>query len=185
MKRSELEAMGLSPENIDAIMAQNGKDIQAEKQKLEAYKTRAESADELQKRLDEIESEKLTEVEKQTKKLEEAQNRIAELERAQMLAQTRQTIATKFRVTPEQASQIIKDDGSMDYDILATIISDKETSASEATKKQIALGSSSASATPGVGAINTETEAEKLAISFGKSSASASTKAQSVVDSYL
>ena len=49
------------------------------------------------------------------------------------------TAAEKFKITAEQAGQVVKDDGSLDFDLLGQIISEKETTAvSEYEKKKLA-----------------------------------------------
>lgn len=160
MKRADLEAMGLSKEQIDTIMAENGKDIQAEKAKTESLKAKADSADALQKQLDDIAAQNMSEVEKANKALELANSRIAELEKSQALSTRRTSIAEKWKLTAEQASQILKDDGTFDDDLLGQIISEKEVAAATAKEKEIANGSTNPGG--GKGATDTRTDAEKL-----------------------
>lgn len=104
------------------------------------YKEKAETADSLQKQLDDINAQNMTEVEKATKALETANNRIAELEKAQAISNLKADVISKFRVTAEQAAKIVKDDGSMDMDVLGQIISEKETAAATAKEQEIAKG---------------------------------------------
>lgn len=162
MKREDLIAMGLSEENADKIMADYGSSVQRAKAKVDEYKTKADKAEELQKQLDDIEQGKLTEVEQANKNLEKANARIAELEKAQAIATQRANAASKFNVTAEQAAQIVKDDGSFDYDVLGKIISEKETAAAQAKEQEIANNSTN----PGGGMAGKENEnkttAEKL-----------------------
>lgn len=184
MKREDLIAMGLSEENADKIMADYGSSVQKAKAKADEYKTKADKAEELQKQLDDIEQGKLTEVEQANKNLEKANARIAELEKAQAIANQRASAASKFNVTAEQAEQIVKDDGSFDYDVLGKIISEKETAAAQAKEQEIAKGSTN----PGGGTAGGDkgkTEAEKTAESIGKTLAGTNQAAKSVVDSYL
>ena len=166
MKREDLIAMGLSEENADKIMADYGSSVQKAKAKFDEYKTKADKAEELQKQLDDIEQGKLTEVEQANKNLEKANARIAELEKAQAIAAQRVNAASKFNVTAEQAAQIVKDDGSFDYDVLGKIISEKETAAAQAKEQEIANGSTN----PGGGTAggnkagaDNKTNAEKIA----------------------
>ena len=166
MKREDLIAMGLSEENADKIMADYGSSVQKAKAKVDEYKTKADKAEELQKQLDDIEQGKLTEVEQANKNLEKANARIAELEKAQAIAAQRVNAASKFNVTAEQAAQIVKDDGSFDYDVLGKIISEKETAAAQAKEQEIANGSTN----PGGGTAggnkagaDNKTNAEKIA----------------------
>lgn len=169
MKREDLIAMGLSEENADKIMADYGSSVQKVKAKVDEYKTKADKAEELQKQLDDIEQGKLTEVEQANKNLEKANARIAELEKAQAIAAQRVNAASKFNVTAEQAAQIVKDDGSFDYDVLGKIISEKETAAAQAKEQEIANGSTN----PGGGTAggnkagaDNKTNAEKIAESI-------------------
>lgn len=186
MKREDLIAMGLSEENADKIMADYGSSVQKAKAKVDEYKTKADKAEELQKQLDDIEQGKLTEVEQANKNLEKANARIAELEKAQAIAAQRVNAASKFNVTAEQAAQIVKDDGSFDYDVLGKIISEKETAAAQAKEQEIANGSTNpGGGTAGGNKDNEKTEAEKAAESIGKTLAGTNQTAKSVVDSYL
>lgn len=186
MKREDLIAMGLSEENADKIMADYGSSVQRAKAKVDEYKTKADKAEELQRQLDDIEQGKLTEVEQANKNLEKANARIAELEKAQAIAAQRANAASKFNVTAEQAAQIVKDDGSFDYDVLGKIISEKETAAAQAKEQEIANGSTNpGGGTAGGNKDNEKTEAEKAAESIGKTLAGTNQTAKSVVDSYL
>jgi hypothetical protein len=169
MKREDLIAMGLSEENADKIMADYGSSVQKAKARVDEYKTKADKAEELQKQLDDIEQGKLTEVEQANKNLEKANARIAELEKAQAISTQRANAASKFNVTAEQAAQIVKDDGSFDYDVLGKIISEKETAAAQAKEQEIANGSTN----PGGGTAggnkdgaDNKTNAEKIAESL-------------------
>ena len=186
MKREDLIAMGLSEENADKIMADYGSSVQKAKAMVDEYKTKADKAEELQKQLDDIEQGKLTEVEQANKNLEKANARIAELEKAQAIATQRANAASKFNVTAEQAAQIVKDDGSFDYDVLGKIISEKETAAAQAKEQEIAKGSTNpGGGTAGGDKDNEKTEAEKAAESIGKTLSGTNQTAKSVVDSYL
>lgn len=125
-------------EQITNLLNQNNSEVAKEKNKASQYKADADKAKELQAELDKINEQNLTDAEKANKELEKANNRIAELEKAQTIANQRTSVAEKFKVTAEQAKQIIKDDGSLDYDVLGQIISDKETAAATAKEQEIA-----------------------------------------------
>ena len=45
---------------------------------------------------------------------------------------------TNFRITAEQAKTVVKDDGSLDYESLGKIMSEKETAAAQAKEQEIA-----------------------------------------------
>lgn len=184
MKREDLVAMGISEENVEKIMADYGNSIQKANSQVNDLKEKADKADELQKKLDELEQGSLTEVEQANKNLEKANARIAELEKAQAIATQRANAASKFNVTAEQATQIVKDDGSFDYDVLGKIISEKETAAAQAKEQEIANGSTN----PGGGTTGGNKDNEKTAdvenaekITFGSNSATAEEKNHYVI----
>ena len=124
-------------EQITGLLNQSKAEVEKEKNKVAQYKEKADKADELQTKINEMEAGNLSEIEKAQKALEVANNKIAELERKNALAEQRTTAMNKFKVTAEQASQIIKDDGSFDYDVLGQIISDKEIAAAKAKETEI------------------------------------------------
>lgn len=138
MKREELIAMGISEEDADKIMADYGSAVQRANAKAEQYKAKAEKADELQTQIDDLNSQNLSDIEKANKELEKANQRIAELEKNDEIKTQRSLAMEKFKVTAEQAKQIVKDDGSLDYDILGQIISDKESASATAKEQEIA-----------------------------------------------
>lgn len=108
------------------------------KEELDNLKESATSAEELQRKIEEIEQSKLTETEKIAKELEKANQRVADLEKSAAIQNQRASAVEKFKVTAEQARQIIKDDGSFDQDVLGQIIADKESAAALAKEQEIA-----------------------------------------------
>lgn len=116
-------------EQITNLLNQNNSEVAREKGKADKYKADAQKADELQKQLDDLNSQNLSDIEKANKALEQANNRIAELEKTDAIRSQRSNAMEKFKITAEQAGQVIKDDGSFDYDALGQIISDKEKNA--------------------------------------------------------
>lgn len=185
MKREDV--LKLFPEATDEqitnLLNQSNKEVLNEKNKIAQYKEQAEKAAELKEKLDKLESDGLTEVEKANKALETANARIAELEKAQTLATQRSTAAVKFKVTAEQAAQIVKDDGSFDYDVLGQIISDKETAAAKAKEEEIANNSPNPNGSNGGG--ETQTEFEKIAKGIGSRWSDANKTAESVLKDYM
>ena len=99
MKREELIAMGISEENVEKIIADYGSAVQREQAKAAELKAKADSADELQKKLDEMEAGNLTELEKANKALETANQQIADMLK-------RETADTLDKVLFELSSQM-------------------------------------------------------------------------------
>ena len=187
--KQNLIAIGVAEptdEQVSNYLNQVNGETKKEKDRADGYKAKADTADDLQKQLDELQAGNLTELEKANKALDTANKKIAELEKAQAIATQRANAASKFNVTAEQAAQIVKEDGSFDYDVLGKIISEKETAAAQAKEQEIAKGSTNpGGGTAGGNKDNDKTEAEKAAESIGKTLAGTNQAAKSVVDSYL
>ena len=173
-------------EQITNLLNQNNSEVAKEKNKANQYKDKANSADELQKRLEELEAGQLTEVEKANKALEAANEQIAKLKKDNEIRDQREAAMTNFKITADQAKSVVKDDGSLDYESLGKIISEKETASAKAKEEEIANNSTNpggGSATGGNG--DDKTEAEKVAENIGKSLAGVNESAKSIVESYM
>ena len=173
-------------EQITNLLNQNNSEVAKEKNKANQYMDKAHSADELQKRIDELEAGQLTEVEKANKALEAANEQIAKLKKDNAIRDQREAAMTNFKITADQAKSVVKDDGSLDYESLGKIISEKETASAKAKEEEIANNSTNpggGSATGGNG--DDKTEAEKVAENIGKSLAGVNESAKSIVESYM
>lgn len=123
-------------EQITDLLNSINAETKKEKDRADGYKAKADEADALQAQLDEINSKNLTEAEKASKALEQANKRIAELEKTDLIRSQRSKAMEQFKINAEQAGNVIKDDGSFDYEILGQIISDKEKNAVAEFEKQ-------------------------------------------------
>lgn len=130
-------------EQITQLINQSNGEVAKEKVKAEKIKSElddlkasAANAEELQKKIEEIEQSKMTETEKIAKELEKSNARVAELERAAAIQNQRAEAAANFKITAEQAKTVVKDDGTIDYAILGQIIEEKQTSAVSEYEKQ-------------------------------------------------
>ena len=183
--KNNLVAFGIeepSEEQITNYLNQVNSETKKEKDRADKFKEKADRADDLQKQLDEIDQQNMSEKEKAEKALETANNRIAELEKAQTVASRKSDVIDKFKVTAEQANQIVKEDGSLDMDVLGQIISDKETAAAEAKEKEIADKSGNPGGGSGSGSGDDKSTAEQIATKlYGKSD----DKSQSVLSHYI
>ena len=168
MKREELIAMGISEENADKIMADYGSGIQKANAKADQYKSKADKADALQAELDKINEQNMSETERANKELEKANARIAELERTDAIRTQRALAIDKFKITAEQAKEVVKDDGSLDYEKLGQIISEKETASANAKEQEIAnnAGNPGGGNGGGAGDGTEKSNAEKLVTKF-------------------
>lgn len=150
-------------EQISDLLNSINAETKKEKDRADSYKAKADKADELQTQLDDLNSQNLSDIEKANKALETANGRIAELEKAQAIAKQRNSVAEKFKVTSEQANQIVKDDGSFDYDVLGQIISDKENAAATAKEQELANNATNPGGGSAGGNNETKSTAEKIA----------------------
>lgn len=156
-------------EQITNILNQNNSEVAREKAKTTQFKEKADKADELQTKLDEIEAGNLTEVEKVNKDLEAANNLIAKLQKDNAVRDQREAAMTNFKITAEQAKAVVKDDGSLDYTELGKIMSEKETAAAQAKEQEIANNTTNpggSSAGSDNGGADNKTNAEKIAESL-------------------
>ena len=187
--KQNLIAIGVAEptdEQVSNYLNQVNGETKKEKDIADGYKAKADTADDLQKQLDELQAGNLTELEKANKALDTANKQIAELQKNNAIRDLREKAMTDFKVTAEQAKAIVKEDGSFDTAELGKIMSEKETAAAQAKEQEIAKGSTN----PGGGTAsgnkdNEKTEAEKAAESIGKTLAGTNQAAKSVVDSYL
>lgn len=164
MKREDLVSMGLTDEQIEKVMAENGKDVQSANAKANKNNTELERLKAIEKEYEDLKGQSMSESERNAKALEDAQKKIAELEKTQAIASQRTSAAEKFKISAEQAKLVVKDDGSMDYDALGKIIADKETAAAQAKEIEIANGSTPpGNGGTGSNSSDNKTEAEKIA----------------------
>lgn len=171
-------------EQITNLLNQNNSEVAKEKNKVSQYKAKADTADDLQKQLDELQAGNLTELEKANKALETANQQIADLQKSNAIRDQREAAMTNFKITAEQAKTVIKDDGSLDYTELGKIISEKETTVAQAKEQEIAKGSTN----PGGGTAGGNKDNEKTAdvenaekITFGNNSATTEAKNHYVI----
>lgn len=170
-------------EQITNLLNQNNSEVAKEKNKVSQYKAKADTADSLQKQLDDLQAGNLTELEKANKALETANQQIADLQKSNAIRDQREAAMTNFKITAEQAKTVVKDDGSLDYTELGKIMSEKETAAAQAKEQEIAKnqdipGGGSAG---GKGKEKTADVENAEQISFGNPAANAEAKNYYVV----
>lgn len=170
--KQNLIAIGVAEptdEQVSNYLNQVNGETKKEKERADGYKAKADTADGLQKQLDELQAGNLTELEKANKALDTANQQIAELQEKNAIRDLREKAMTDFKVTAEQAKTIVKEDGSFDTAELGKIMSEKETAAAQAKEQEIANGSTN----PGGGTAggdkagtDNKTNAEKIAESL-------------------
>lgn len=153
-------------EQITNLLNQNNSEVATEKNKTKQYKAKADTADDLQKQLDEIQAGNLTELEKANKALDTANQQIADLQKSNAIRDQREAAMTNFKITAEQAKTVVKDDGSLDYTELGKIMSEKETAAAQAKEQEIAKNQDIPGGGSNKGGADNKTNAEKIAESL-------------------
>lgn len=153
-------------EQITNLLNQNNSEVAKEKNKVSQYKAKADTADSLQKQLDDLQAGNLTELEKANKALETANQQIADLQKNNAIRDLREKAMTDFKVTAEQAKAIIKEDGSFDTAELGKIMSEKETAAAQAKEQEIAKNQDIPGGGSNKGGADNKTNAEKIAESL-------------------
>lgn len=149
-------------EQITNLLNQNNSEVATEKNKAKQYKAKADTADDLQKQLDDLQAGNLTELEKANKALETANQQIADLQKNNAIRDLREKAMTDFKVTAEQAKAIIKEDGSFDTAELGKIMSEKETAAAQAKEQEIAKNQDIPGGGSNRGGADNKTNAEKI-----------------------
>ena len=162
--KQKLVALGIAEpteEQVTDFLNTIGTETKKEKDRADGLKAKADKADELQAQLDDLNSQNLSDIEK-----------------AQAIAERRNIVSEKFKVTSEQAKQIVKDDGNFDYDVLGQIISDKEQAAATAKEQEIASNATNPGGGSAGGAGDTKPEDVKNAenITFGTQASEQSEK---------
>lgn len=170
-------------EQITNLLNQNNSEVAKEKNKVSQYKSKADTADSLQKQLDDLQAGNLTELEKANKALETANQQIADLQKSNAIRDQREAAMTNFKITAEQAKTVVKDDGSLDYTELGKIMSEKETAAAQAKEQEIAKNQDIPGGGSAGGSNKEKTADVKNAeqISFGNPAANAEAKNYYVV----
>lgn len=153
-------------EQITNLLNQNNSEVAKEKNKVSQYKAKADTADDLQKQLDDLQAGNLTELEKANKALETANQQIADLQKSNAIRDQREAAMTNFKITAEQAKTVVKDDGSLDYIELGKIMSEKETAAAQAKEQEIAKNQDIPGGGSNKGGADNKTNAEKIAESL-------------------
>ena len=156
MKREELREMGISEENIEKIMSDFGKEQQKSSRASNLQNelnTAKANAEELQKKLDEINEQNMSDIEKANKRIQTLESELAKNRQKQSLAE--------IGITGEQADGLFDENGTLNYKLLGEIISNREDAAKNAAIQDIAKNQGN----PGGGSKNKEADisnAEKL-----------------------
>lgn len=137
--RANLVAIGIAEpteEQITNYLDQVGGETKRERDRADRYKADADRTADLQKQLDDLNSANLSEVEKANRDREDALKQIAALNKQLTTMQTMQSLAERG-IVGEDAKSLINEDGSINFETLGKIISDRETSAAAAKEREL------------------------------------------------
>ncbi len=188
MNRETLRELGLTDEQINEVMKENGKDIQAEKQKAEGYKTDSVKLAELTKQLEAMknaQNEKDKTIETKDTQYDELKKQFDSLQSELKTKELKANLAEKG-IIGENADKLIQSlaGGTLDVELLGTIISEKETSAVDAKVKELAGQAGNPGGSQGGGQPE-KTDAEKLAENIGETLAESNKSSNDVLAKYM
>lgn len=155
--------------------------VKSEKDRADKLKADASMVDDLKAQLEALNNQNLSDVEKANKETEKANAQIAELQKEIKAMQTRTKLA-ELGIIGETADALFGVDGSMNFDVLGQIISDREKNASALKEKEILAKTPN----PEGGKKQDEkTEAENIAISLGKEMANSNSNTEGILSQYI
>ena len=186
--KANLVACGIEEPTDDQItnyLNQVNSAVKSEKDRADKYKTEADKAAALQKKLEDLNNQGLSEVEKANKATETANARIAELEKS-LKNMTIQNKLSALGITGEDAIKFFDENGELNFDILGQILSTREKNAAAAKEAELAGNAGN----PGGNGRNGEnsdekTEAERFATNYAKNTAANNKVANDAMASYL
>lgn len=137
--RANLVSIGIAEpteEQITAYLDQVGGETKREKDRADRYKADADRTAQLQQQLDDLNNQNLSDIEKANKDRDQALGRIDELTKQLRSMQTMQSLAERG-IVGDDAKSLINEDGSINFETLGKIISDRETSAAAAKEREL------------------------------------------------
>lgn len=139
MKRETLATLGLSEEQIEKIMTEYGKDIQAINAKATKNNEELQRLQQIEEEYIKLKDSNLTEIEKANKERDKALNSVGELQKKIRTMELKSQFIEKG-ITGENADKLIEslNTGSFDVGTLGAIISEREMAAAQAKEKEIA-----------------------------------------------
>ena len=170
-------------EQITAYLNNVNGAVKAEKDKADALKKDADLAKELQEKLDAINAEKMSDIEKANAETEKANKQVEALTQKVKRMETMHKLAD-LKITGDDAEKLIDENGEVNFEVLGKVISDREKSASELKEKELLDGTPDPSGALGGGEPE-KTEAEKFAEAYSKNMAESNKTTNDALASYL
>lgn len=125
-----------SEQDISNYLDQINGETNRERARADQYKSDASKVTELQKQLDALNAQNMTDLEKANKERDDALKSVADVKKQLAHMQTLNALAEKG-ITGDDAKNLIRDDGSLDFDTLGKILTDRATAAAAAKEKEL------------------------------------------------
>lgn len=107
-----------------------------ERDRADRYKADASKVADLQKQLDDLNSQNLSDIEKANKERDEALTNVDALRKEVNQMKTLNALAERG-ITGDDAKNLIREDGSLDFETLGKIITERETAAASAKEAEL------------------------------------------------
>lgn len=155
--------------------------VKSEKDRADKLKADASLVDDLKAQLEALNNQNLTDVEKANKETEKANAQIADLQKQIKAMQTKTKLA-ELGITGDIADSFFGEDGSLNFDVLGQVISDREKQAYSLKEKEILAKTPNPD---GAKKQDEKTEAENIALSLGKQMANSNSETEGILSQYI
>lgn len=180
-----LESLGfteVTDEQVTNYLNQVNGETKSAKDLADKYKGYASQVKDLENQLEELNNKNLSEVELAKKETEKSNATVADLQKQIALMQRKNELAN-LGIIGEDADKLFGEDGSLDFSVLGSIISARETSAKSAKEKELLQN------TPNPSGSNTgngeKTDIDMLAEKAGKDIALMNQTTTDVLSKYI
>ena len=170
-------------EQITNYLNQIGAETKSYKDKLASVGGKDDRIAELEKELEKLNKQNMSELELANAEKERALSSVANLEKQieQMITKTE---LAKLGITGEVADTLVSGNGKLDFATLGQIISDREKNAVSEYEKKALESTPNPSGKKGSESTDERTEAEKIAESLGKTASATSKDSEAIIASY-
>ena len=169
-------------EQISNYLNQIGAETKTYKDKLASAGEKDATIAELEKKLEQINKQNMTDIELANAERDKALSSVANLEKQieQMITKTE---LAKLGITGEVADSLVSGNGKLDFNTLGQIISDREKTAISEYEKKTLENTPNPSGSKGKGELE-KTEAEQIAENLGKMASASSKDSEAIIASY-
>ena len=169
-------------EQITNYLNQIGAETKGYKDKLASASDKDNRIAELEKELEKINKQNMSDIELANAERDKALSSVANLEK-QIENMITKTELAKLGITGELADTLVSGNGKLDFTALGQIISDREKNAISEYEKKALENTPNPSGNKGKGEV-TKTEAELIAENLGKTASATSKDSEAIIASY-